>query len=312
MKKINNTKNLSVIIPVYNADSFLLKSVESALIQSEVSEIILVEDGSIDNSIDVCRNLEIQNSKVRFLCHENGENKGPGISRNLGIANAKGDFLAFLDADDYYLPDRFSKSVKFLLENPHVDGVYEVVGVEYHSVGSKIKHIERMTKLKKNIAKKNLPIDHTGIETHLESDELFDHLLKTDQGWIHLNGLTLRRSALDGFRLFSNRFIGEDSDFIARLACERKLARIDCNEPVAIRGVHDENRITDETKVRSEKNPITWGYWLDYALQVRLKKSTLRFLLMRYCDSSNPYRKSLKILITLLKNPRIAWQLLRN
>src|SRR5690554_4082261 len=98
---------VSVIIPVYNAANFVTQAVESAVVLGEVGEVIVVEDGSPDNALDICRELADKYSKVKLFQHPNGENRGPGASRNLGIMNASFDFISFLDADDWYLPNRF-------------------------------------------------------------------------------------------------------------------------------------------------------------------------------------------------------------
>jgi len=92
-------KLVSVIIPVYNADKFLLKSVESVLDQtySEL-ELILVNDGSTDSSEDQCRHLSNEDSRVKVYSQKN---MGPASARNHGLAKASGDYIFFLDADDF-------------------------------------------------------------------------------------------------------------------------------------------------------------------------------------------------------------------
>ena len=99
--------NISIIIPVYNAERFLEKAVDSALQFSEVKEILLVEDGSPDQSLEVCKKLLIKDKRIKLLQHPDQGNHGAGASRNLGLEKATGDFIAFLDADDYYLINRF-------------------------------------------------------------------------------------------------------------------------------------------------------------------------------------------------------------
>lgn len=105
---------ISVIIPVYNAAEFLEKAVKSAAYFDEVKEIILAEDQSTDHSLEICRRLVSEIPKVKLFQHPNGENRGAGASRNLGIDHATSDFIAFLDADDYYLPNRFDAEKTFL------------------------------------------------------------------------------------------------------------------------------------------------------------------------------------------------------
>lgn len=99
---------VSVVIPVFNAKTFLRETVQSALDQAQVGEVLLVDDGSTDGSFALCRALEMENPKrVRILLHEGHANRGPGESRNLGIREAQCPFLSFLDADDRYNPHAF-------------------------------------------------------------------------------------------------------------------------------------------------------------------------------------------------------------
>ncbi len=113
---------VSVIIPVYNAESFLKEAVFSALQQPETAEVILIEDGSSDDSLKVCQNLAEQYDQVKLFQHPQGVNLGAGASRNLGIEKASSDWIAFLDADDYYLPNRFHQLAVVLKQRPEVGG----------------------------------------------------------------------------------------------------------------------------------------------------------------------------------------------
>ena len=108
---------ISVVIPVFNAEKYLRNAVNSALRQEEVSEVVLVEDCSPDNCLAICQELAETSPKVRLLQHPDRQNHGAAESRNLGIRSARGDFIAFLDADDYYLDDRFKVAVEILREH---------------------------------------------------------------------------------------------------------------------------------------------------------------------------------------------------
>ena len=123
---------ISVIIPVYNAEKFVTNAVESALQFDEVFEVILVEDQSPDKALDVCKTLAKKHDRVKLFQHPDKGNHGAGESRNVGMRNATGDFIAFLDADDFFLPNRFDAE-RELFKNPDVDGVYGAIGVHYWS-----------------------------------------------------------------------------------------------------------------------------------------------------------------------------------
>ena len=105
--------NISVIIPVYNASGFIKNAVKSAHHFDCVSEIILIEDGSTDSSLEVCEELVYRYDKVSLYSHPNHVNKGAGASRNLGIEKANNKWIAFLDADDIFLENRFNKELEF-------------------------------------------------------------------------------------------------------------------------------------------------------------------------------------------------------
>jgi len=106
---------VSVIIPSYNCAPYLSDSIKSVLDQSYGDvEIIVVDDASTDNTkevIDEC----LANPKLRYIRNE--ENKGLMASRNVGIACAEGDLIAFLDADDLFVPNKLKKQVKLLNED---------------------------------------------------------------------------------------------------------------------------------------------------------------------------------------------------
>lgn len=96
---------ISVIIPVYNAERFVGKCIESVKAQSYTDwQLILVDDGSKDRSLEVCQHYADQDSRI-LVIHQ--ENAGPGIARNMGIASAKGDYVVFIDSDDYIEPEYF-------------------------------------------------------------------------------------------------------------------------------------------------------------------------------------------------------------
>lgn len=98
---------ISVIVPVYNAEDRLGKCVQSILSQTYTNiELILVDDGSTDNSLSLCRNYAQNDSRV-IVVHQN--NQGVSAARNQGIALSKGDWVAFVDADDYLSDDYLSK-----------------------------------------------------------------------------------------------------------------------------------------------------------------------------------------------------------
>ena len=94
---------ISLIIPIYNTGKYLEKCLESIRNQTyEDFEVIMIDDGSTDNSALICKKYEKQDSRFKYFFKENG---GSGSARNCGLKNAKGDYIAFIDSDDYVETD---------------------------------------------------------------------------------------------------------------------------------------------------------------------------------------------------------------
>jgi len=119
---------ISVIVPVFNGASFLERCIRSVWDQQPPPghsiEILLCDDGSTDDSLRVAARLE-QASPVlmRLRAHKDGVNRGVGPTRNLGIAAARGEFIALLDVDDLWLPQKLAVQMKYFAEHPHAQTV---------------------------------------------------------------------------------------------------------------------------------------------------------------------------------------------
>lgn len=226
---------ISVIIPVYNAEKYLRKAVESAINLFEVGEVILVEDRSPDDALIICNDLEKEYEKLKLYRHPNGENRGAGASRNLGIEKAKCEFIAFLDADDWYLPNRFHKA-RELFKDQTIDGIYEPVGTWfYEGKGSLFGKIISKAEGDKII---------TFLRSPVEPKNLFHSLLSQSNGNFHTNGITLRKSLVKKVGVFSTELkLHQDTEYWMRCAYHGKLMAPSNPEIVAIRGVHEDNRI---------------------------------------------------------------------
>ncbi len=120
MSLIEEMPQVSVIIPVYNGENYLTQALDSAIDQTYTDyEIIVVDDGSNDCTQQV---LEFYSSKINYVYQEN---KGSAAARNRGIESAKGDLIAFLDADDFFiLPDKLSQQVKYFEQDVELGGVH--------------------------------------------------------------------------------------------------------------------------------------------------------------------------------------------
>jgi glycosyltransferase involved in cell wall biosynthesis len=109
-------KKISVIIPVYNVEKYIAATINSVLSQTyESFDVIIIDDGSPDNSIEICQ--QFTDPRIKIIRQQN---RGLAGARNTGIRHAQGDYLAFLDADDIWLPEKLEKHVQHLENLPKV------------------------------------------------------------------------------------------------------------------------------------------------------------------------------------------------
>ena len=98
-----NQQKVSVIIPVYNVEEYIGLTLDSLVNQTlKDIEIIVIDDGSTDNSRQIIEDYEKKYKNIRVILQENS---GPSRARNRGVEEATGEYLAFVDSDDYLLPD---------------------------------------------------------------------------------------------------------------------------------------------------------------------------------------------------------------
>ncbi len=111
---------VSVIIPTYNRANVILRSVSSAIKQSyQKTEIIIVDDASIDNTAQIIQ--QINDTRVIYICHQT--NLGGSEARNTGIRNAQGKYIAFLDSDDVWLPDKLRHQLAIISQQKCQDNL---------------------------------------------------------------------------------------------------------------------------------------------------------------------------------------------
>ncbi len=94
----------SIIVPIYNVETYLEKCIDSIISQTYNDfELILIDDGSTDKSYEICKKYEVKDKRI-FLIHQT--NKGSAATRNLGIKHSKGEYLIFIDSDDFWNTDK--------------------------------------------------------------------------------------------------------------------------------------------------------------------------------------------------------------
>jgi len=114
----NSIPLVSIIVPTHNMAHWISDCVGSVFAQTYVEwECIIVDDGSTDNTLMVVEGLRRQNARLRYIGQEA---QGPSSARNAGIEECSGEFVAFIDADDIWLPDKLSKQMELIQSQPDV------------------------------------------------------------------------------------------------------------------------------------------------------------------------------------------------
>ncbi|MBN1186461.1 MAG: glycosyltransferase family 2 protein [Bacteroidales bacterium] len=124
---MNNIPTISIIVPVYNAESYLERCLDSILVQSfKDFELILINDGSTDRSGDICNKYSHKDDRIRVF---HSRNLGHGGARNIGLDNAKGEYIGWVDADDWIEPDMFETLYNYARE--YMADITECIYIEH-------------------------------------------------------------------------------------------------------------------------------------------------------------------------------------
>lgn len=129
---------VSIITPVYNSSAFIADTIRSVLHQTyDEWELILVDDGSTDDSVSVIQSF--RDDRIRLI--RLSQNSGPAIARNIAIEASTGRFIAFLDSDDVWLPQKLEKQLRFMLAQDAAvtHTAYEVVDINGNPTGKIIR-----------------------------------------------------------------------------------------------------------------------------------------------------------------------------
>jgi teichuronic acid biosynthesis glycosyltransferase TuaG len=117
-------KLVSIILPMYNSELTIQRSINSVLKQSyEKVELILIDDFSVDGTVDIVENL-LKSTEVCYKFIKNDKNYGVGYCRNTGILNSSGEFITFLDSDDEWHPKKIELQVQTFDKYKHTDLVF--------------------------------------------------------------------------------------------------------------------------------------------------------------------------------------------
>lgn len=221
---------LAVIIPCYNAGSFLEVAVSSAIAQPEVTEILICDDGSTDQSRMVARAMERRDSRVRLLTNPDGRNLGVSAARNKGIFTTHCDLIAFLDADDFFFERRFEVALD-TLRDEQVSAVYETMQCVFEDEAARTRWFSRYRS------------DLYGMNTALSGLPLFEALIVGTHGHFGTNAVVARRSFILDLGGFDESLrSAQDTLLWLRMAACGTLVPGDQGRPISARRIHDGNR----------------------------------------------------------------------
>jgi glycosyltransferase involved in cell wall biosynthesis len=204
---------ISVIIPTYNSAAFVPQAIESVRQQTyEYFEIIVIDDGSTDHTEAV---LQPYLNSIRYFKKSNG---GPSAARNLGIAKARGEFIAFQDADDLWLPEKLQVQMDYLATHPEIAVVYTDL-IQFNHQGQ-------------------VSFSLTERYGAIPSGYIFEELLVNHA--VTLSSVIVRRSCIDEVGGFDESLIGaEDYNFYLRMARRFQFGFL--NQPLVQKRLHTHN-----------------------------------------------------------------------
>jgi len=219
---MSNEPLVSSIITFLNAEKFIREAIESVLAQTHDNvELLLVDDGSTDDSTQIALEYaERVSEKVRYLEHAGHENRGAAASRNVGLREARGEYIALLDADDVWLPNKLEEQVAILGSHPEAGMVYGL-SQYWHS----------WTMSPEDAHRDNVPKLGVQTDTLFEPPALSTLLYPLGRGTAPCpSDLLLRREAVERVGGFEEAFRGmyqlyDDQTF---------LAKVYLNEPVYV------------------------------------------------------------------------------
>lgn len=134
---MSDTPLVSVVMPVFDVARYLGEAIESVRAQTYPHwELLVCDDGSTDGSADIARRYAAaEPERIRFLAHEDRGNHGASATRNLGIAQARGEIIALLDGDDAWFPNKLEEQLAILAARPDADALYGVTELWYGWTG---------------------------------------------------------------------------------------------------------------------------------------------------------------------------------
>ncbi|MBT0813044.1 glycosyltransferase family 2 protein [Litoribacter ruber] len=266
---------VSVIVPIYNAAVYLREAVLSACLLEEVLEVLLVDDLSTDNSLAVAEGLSSEFKKVKVI--PNLKKRYAAGCRNLAIKEAKGQLIAFLDADDWYFPRRFIKDIEIFSSNPRAKITYS-----YSEIHLKYEKI--------------LPFGERSPFFKYFKDEddawgIYSYVIKNDLVLGNVNTITVRVEVFNNGFLWDERLvIHEDTEFWWRLSRKFRFYPAELNKPVSALRNHGNNSSSRSSFKTKALFLIVWIDNLGLGNLKDFEKEAIVYQLAR--SISNPIRNN--------------------
>lgn len=210
---------VSIIIIFLNAERFIDEAIQSVMSQTYTHwELLLVDDGSTDSSTQIAKRYADQHAgQVHYLEHDGHRNRGMSPSRNLGIRHAQGGYVAFLDADDLWLPTKLEDQVQILAARPDVDMLY-----------GNTKYWYSWTQGREADTRDFVPALGIKPNSVIEPPNLLPQFLRGQVAVPCTCSILVRRNAAEAVGNFDERFAGnhnlyEDQAFYAKLCLTSRV-----------------------------------------------------------------------------------------
>ena len=214
---------LSAIIPAYNSQDYILDAIHSIQNQTHpVDEIIVIDDGSTDHTQQILQN---QTSNIKYIKQGN---QGPSVARNTGIKAAQGDWIAFLDADDQWTPDKIEKQLIILEKHPElhlISGDMQEIGIANEIITQSV--LAKHNQLRPFQNNQSLPIKNALAEL-------------VNKNFIPTGTVLVKRSTLIEAGMFNKAIrFGEDLELWAKIASKHPITCLP--EIFMLRRLHGQN-----------------------------------------------------------------------
>ena len=218
---------ISIIIPTYNSAQYICEAIESVLNQTYKDfEIIVVDDGSTDNTKEV---IKPYLNKIKYIYQQNS---GPSAARNRGIKEAKGEYIAFLDADDIWLPQKLELQIKFMEKEKEVGLIFSDM-ILFNEKG-----IIKNSFLKEKLFFNKLSIKPLSSTEKVIYDNVFNALLQ--ENFIPTNTVIVKKECFNKVGFFDETlFSVEDRDMWLRIGLFYDIGFI--NFPLVLTRFHETN-----------------------------------------------------------------------